>query len=491
MNDKVLIITGTPPNTVDKLKEMAMVYEPLLLLMSIAGKKAFHSSIPSLGSTVLGSYLKKNGIKVEINDFYIDTPPSCDADIIGISSTFCNIEDVVMIAKYIEDKNPVATIVLGGALSWSMPPTQIFDIVPGIDYIVQREGEQTFLELINAIRNGTDLYSVAGIIFREGGKLFETPQRKFMNFTDIAQPDWTLMRIPSPKRFPVLPIETSRGCPYNCAYCSEVTYWGKPVRYCNSAKVTEEIISDAEKFGVTSFRFSDSCFSAPPVRCGEICDAIYEECVKAGIPVKWSSYARIENLDEVLLEKMKRSGCIALDIGLESGSIEVLRKMGRGYSPRDAIKAAKTARRLDILTNFNIVVGFPSETQQTVNDTIDLINEASPDTFTTFLFYLAPHTRARDNLSQFQLEGDGMLWKHSTMNSGEAIEAMFRINKEVTRSTSFPAGEHIASYLASCGYSNKEIRDIFKATEKLIKNCKDEAALSTVRQMNEKIGHLW
>ena len=491
MNDKVLIITGTPPNTVDKLKEMAMVYEPLLLLMSIAGKKQFHSSIPSLGATLLGSYLQKHNVPVKINDFYVDDLPSCDEDIIGISSTFCNLEDVITISKYIEEKNPAATIVLGGALSWSFPPAQLFEFIPGINHIVQREGEQTFLELIKILKTNGDPNSVKGIVFKKDGRIFETPQRAYMDFDNIPYPDWTLMRIPSRKRFPVLPIETSRGCPYNCAYCSEVTYWGKPVRYCSSAKVTDEIIRDIKQFGITSFRFSDSCFSAPPARSGEICDAIYDKCVKAGFPVKWSSYARIENLDEFLLEKMKRSGCVALDIGLESGSTEVLRKMGRGYSPQDAIKAAKTARQLDIVTNFNIVVGFPSETQKTVSDTIEIINKASPDTFTTFLFYLAPHTRAHENLSQFQIEGDGMLWKHNTMNSGEAIEAMFRINKEVTESTSFPAGEHIASYLASCGYSTREIRAVFKATADLLKNPKDEAALSIIQRMNEKIGHLW
>jgi len=86
--------------------------------------------------------------------------------------------------------------------------------------------------------------------------------------------------------------------------------------------------------------------------------------------VKWSSYARIENLDETLLGKMKRSGCVALDIGLESGSIEVLRRMGRGYSPEAAVKASQAAKKVDILTNFNIVVGFPSETQKTISDTI-------------------------------------------------------------------------------------------------------------------------
>jgi radical SAM superfamily enzyme YgiQ (UPF0313 family) len=155
MNDEVLIITGTPPNTVEKLKEMAMVYEPLLLLMTVAGKKQFHSSIPSLGATVLGSYLQKHGIQVKISDFYVDDPPDCQQDIIGISSTFCNLEDVADMVKYIEGKNPKATIVLGGALSWSMPPAQLFELIPGIDFIVEREGEQTFLELIKAIRKGS------------------------------------------------------------------------------------------------------------------------------------------------------------------------------------------------------------------------------------------------------------------------------------------------------------------------------------------------
>jgi radical SAM superfamily enzyme YgiQ (UPF0313 family) len=491
VKEKVLIITGTPPNTVLKLNEMGMMYEPLLLLMSMAGKNTFHSSIPSLGATVLGTYLKKQGIQVEIADFYFDTLESYDADIIGISSTFLGMEDVGTIANSVRERNPKAIIVLGGALTWSIPPTTLFSVIPNIHYIVQREGEQTFTELINVICDKGDPNSVAGLIFKENNILIETPQRVPMNFQEVPHPDWTLMHIPSTKRFPILPIETSRGCPYNCAYCSEVSYWGKPVRYSTRDKVVEEIISNAENFGITSFRFSDSCFSAPPARNAEICDAIYEKCIKVGIPVKWSSYARIENLDETLLGKMKRSGCVALDIGLESGSIEVLRRMGRGYSPEAAVKASQAAKKVDILTNFNIVVGFPSETQNTISDTIELINRAAPDTFTTFLFYLAPHTRAYQDLKQFELQGDGIFWKHNTMNSGEAAEAMLRIVKEVTNSISFPAGEHVASYLASCEYSAAEIRGVFTAINKLVKNRKDEASISLINQMNEKIGHLW
>ncbi|MFC1921617.1 B12-binding domain-containing radical SAM protein, partial [Chloroflexota bacterium] len=422
----VLIITGVSPVNVAQLEGMGIISDPIALLLSMSGKSTYQCSIPSLGAIAVGSYLKQQGMQVKVADYFFDEVPFTDADIIGISSTFMSLEDVKTISDLSREKNPQATIVLGGPISWSISHVDLLQFISSLDYIVLQEGEQVFLELIKTIRKGGDVRSIKSIAFRQNGDVVVNTPGFTIDINSLPIPDWGLMGIPSQMRFPVLPIETGRGCPFNCAYCSEVSYWGKPVRYKAADRVAEEILNNADKYGITTFRFADSCFSAPTERCIEVCGAIYEKCIRNGVPVKWSSYARIENINQALLEKMKDSGCLALDIGLESGSVKVLREMGRGYFQEDVVQVAETARKLDILTNFNVVVGFPGETKETIQETIDLIERAAPDTFTIFSFFVAPRTRAYINRAQYGIEGEGLSWKHDTMTSEEAAEAMFK-----------------------------------------------------------------
>jgi len=487
----VLIIGGFAPTTITELEQMGTIYSPLILLLSLSNKDSFRYSLPSVGPVALAAYLRKHDIQVKVVDFYFDEVKSFDSDIIGISSTFLGIQNVIEISSIVRKENPSAIIVLGGPISWSIPPEILLKEIPDIDYIVQREGEQTFLELINMLHGKGNPHSVQGIVFREKDGIVETKHRELLSFNSLPLPAWELMGIPSTKRVPVLPVETSRGCPYNCAYCSEVTYWGKPVRYRDSISVIEELIYNAEELGITTYRFSDSCFSAPADRCEKLCDTIYTQLVSNNIKIKWSSYARIENLSQSLLEKMKRAGCVALDIGLEAGSTQVLRKMGRGYSRENAVQVARAARDAGIITNFNIVVGFPGETEETVKKTAEVINEAAPNTFTSFMFFLAPNTRAHTYSKEYGLNGEGLSWKHYTMTSEQAMEAMYRIAQNVSESTCFPAGEQLACGLSSIGYNREQIEDFFKAVRTLSLDPKDYQALSIVKKINDSFMKYW
>ena len=372
-----------------------------------------------------------------------------------------------------------------------MPPLELLKLIPGIDYIVLREGERTFLELVRAIASGQDAQNISGLAFKRGDHVIHTPAREPLPCECITRPNWKLLGIPSPRRLPVLPVETSRGCPYNCAYCSEVSYWDKPVRYRAIDSVADELVYNSTELGINTFRFTDSCFSAPPERCGELCDAIYATCRDKGLPVKWSSYARISNLDYPLLEKMKRSGCVALDVGLESGSTEMLRAMGRAYDPQAAINIARFARELGIITNFNVVVGFPGETRDSIMRTAELIETAAPDTYASFLFYMAPNTRVDASQERFHVEGRGLKWKHDTMNSDEAQEGMLALDAHIKHSANFPGGEYFTCYLASLGYSVEETRRFYGDITGLVKNPGDEAAMQRVGRVVEAVARYW
>ncbi len=490
-NKSVLIVTGFAPLRLPQLADMGMPTGPISLLSKMAGKSTLQFSIPTVAPAVLATFLAQHGVDVQVTDCFIDADRKYDADIVGISSTFMGVEDVGRIAEKVKRDNPLAVIVLGGPLSWSVPAADLFEVIPLLNYVIMREGEQTFLELVHAINAGTSVEGIAGLVFKDHGKTVQTATRQGIQCEEIGQPDWKLLGIPSRRRLPVLPVETSRGCPFNCAYCSEVSYWDKPVRYRSIDSVVKELLYDMRELGINTFRFTDSCFSAPPERCGELCDRIYETCISQGMPVKWSSYARISNLDEALLNKMKRSGCVALDIGVESGSTEMLRSMGRNYAPEASINIARIARELGIITNFNVVVGFPGETQESIMCTAELIENAAPDTFASFLFYMAPNTRVDGAQSRFHVEGHGLTWKHDTMNSEEAQEGMMALEAHIKHSANFPGGEYFACYLASLGYSVDETRRFYHDITRLVQAPGDKQALDSVNRVVASISRYW
>ena len=422
-------------------------------------------------------------------DFYLDEVNARDADIVGISSTFMmELDHVREVVKTVKQQNPAATVVMGGPLSWSVSPSEILQAIPDLGIIVRQEGEAAFLELVQALRAGTALDGVQGISFRREGVVIETPPRPFLPATDLLSPDWGLtdLRLRT-SGMRLLPIETSRGCVYRCAYCSETHYWAKPVRFRAPAAVVEEIRRNAMQHEVSTFRFVDSCFSAPPQRCAEVCDAIYDGCIREGLDIKWSSYARVSNLTMGLLEKMKRAGCVALDIGAESGDPHMLQQMHRrDYSPQQIIEVARRGRAVGILIHYNFVVGFPGETQETIQNTIRVIEEAQPDSYACFLLFLAPNTALHKEQERFAISGGGLSWQHATMTSEEAGRAMF----EVYRSTSanlFPGGEYTAGFLTSLGYSIDDIREFFAATNRMARGATDQETMAVVERVSQSM----
>lgn len=485
----VLIIGGYPPMEIPNLDEFGTLLLPSMIPALLSKKDRFFFSFPTLGSVVVGTYLQRHGVAVTIKDFYLDEVNARDADIVGISSTFMMaIDHVKEVVKTVKQQNPAATVVMGGPLSWSVSPSEILQAIPDLDIIVRQEGEVTFLELVQALRTGAILDNVPGIFFRREGQIIETPPRPLLPATDLLSPDWSLTDLHlGTSRVRLLPVETSRGCVYNCAYCSEVHHWAKPVRFKTPVTVVEEILGHVEQYGVTTFRFVDSCFSAPAQRCAAVCDALYDRCTREGIDIKWSSYARVSDLTMDLLERMKRAGCVALDVGAESGDPHMLQQMHRrDYSPQEIIAVARRGRAVGILIHYNFVVGFPGETEETIQNTIQVIEEAQPDSYTCFLLFLAPNTTLHKEREKYAITGGGLSWQHATMNSEEAGRAMFKIYRSVSANL-FPGGEYVASFLTSLGYSIDEIREFFAATNRMARGATDRETIAFVEKVSQSM----
>jgi anaerobic magnesium-protoporphyrin IX monomethyl ester cyclase len=456
---EILLIYGIPPLRPSNIEIRGVPFSPSLKTV-LRNNVPIHLSYPALGVAVLATFLKKLGFHVQTKDWYLESVDPTQFQIIGISTTYLYFENLQEIAKSVKASNPKCKLVIGGPMSWTHSFDYILKTIPEIDFIVLREGEKTFLDLIISIVKNTDSTKVKGIALRVGKKMVATPQREPLDPKEILAPDWFLINLRG--RTPMLPIETSRGCIYNCAFCSEVHFWGKPVRFRSIKSVIAELNDDVFTHGISTFRISDSCFSAPEKRCIDICEAMEKAFTGKGIPFQWSSFARVTNLNKRLLEKMKKAGCRALDIGMESGDEAILQTMNKLYSPQDIVNCITYAKELGIITHCNVVVGFPGETKDSIENTIDILNRAQPDSYHCMILDIAPNTDLANNKEKYGITGDRIHWKHSTMSSIKATASVADIIKKVSPSCLFVAGEMMAIMLIAAGYTPDDVRSFFR-----------------------------
>ncbi len=418
-----------------------------------------HDSMPLLGSQLMATVMAEKGHIVTIKDWFLEKIDFQGVDFVGISTTALDLKDLKEIASVIS-KSTQCKLIAGGPLFWSYAPEKVLKEIPQIDFVVLGEGEQTFVELISVLIEDKDVAGVKGIAYNKDGRIVITEKRNRLCPESIPAPDWRLLDFKN--RLPLLPIETARGCTYNCAFCSEVHYWGKPVRFRNVDHIVDEIKNNYEQLGICTYRISDSCFSAPESRSMQVCDALLEGCIRQGIPLKWSAFARVNNLNGELLEKMKLAGCVALDIGMESGDSAILKGMNKGYSYDDIIEGVRIAKKVGIFTHCNVIIGFPGETPQSIVNTISVLNDAQPDSYHCMLLDMAPNTILSDSPEKFNIQGDRLVWQHDTMSYDQALGYMKDMIARVKFSCLFPGGELSAIMLASIGFDTNRIKRFFR-----------------------------
>jgi radical SAM superfamily enzyme YgiQ (UPF0313 family) len=459
---------------------------PLFSLPSFNELASIRFSVPILGAVCVATFLEQRGIDVTVMDYYRDERSFAEYGVIGISTIFMDLTHLEDVLGQVRLQNKNATIILGGPLGWTFDPKEVLEKNESIDYIVLREGEETFYELINTLKNEGPTEKVEGIVYRKGGQIIQNSYRMSIASETIPSPAWHLL--PLKDRLKIFPIETARGCSYECAYCSEVHFWGKPVRFKNTDQILNEIWSAIKKFNVSTFRITDSCFTAPEDRCIRVCDSINKEFSnKDGSAIKWTSYARLNNLDGKLLEKMKSSGCFALDVGWESGDPSILKRMKKSYDPMHLKEVVRIAREIGILIHCNVLIGFPGETDATISRTIEVLEEAHPDSYTCFHLFFARNSYLYDHAVDYDIRGFGLNWQHATMNSDEAKAAVESMFERVTNVNLFPGGEYISCYLASLGFTIGETKSFFTAINNIAKNKGLDNDYDLVKMVDSKL----
>lgn len=375
----------------------------ILFLTSAAPKHAAFSTgekRPPLGLGFLIAILKKQGHEIFFSDEYLKPSKILDSDFleqnridfVGIySNTICYHSTLAMLKK-IESKRQRGSwqgkIMVGG------PHTSVgYKEIPAfVDFVVIGEGEISVPKIVNGEVSER-------IVFGE----------KVENLDDLPMPAWEeFMDKPynfnapysDSDAYPCVTMNTSRGCPFNCTFCSVKSIWGKTYRAMSAARVVSDIEYLIEKYKIKSVYFREDHFTLSKKRTIEFCHLLIEKNIK----IDWFCETRVDQLGDYDYQKlMKRAGCKAFYIGVESGSPRMLKFFKKGETVEQFIKAFDIAHRVGIKTYASFVVQAPTETEDDRRLTDELIARIKPDYVGKNVFVGIPGSELYDYIKENEL----------------------------------------------------------------------------------------
>ena len=285
------------------------------------------------------------------------------------------------ILKRVKREFPQIVTVAGGPHVTVLPEETLRDMDP--DYIVVGEGEITILELVATLESQGDAGDIAGVGSIKNGVVKVNSRRDFIaDLDEIPFPARHLMKIKEydeahAKVFPSkTAILATRGCPFDCGFCSNASLWKRKYRRRSSQSIVKEMIDIYNNFAIKYIQFSDDLFTANKAWVAELC----REIVNTGIDFTWNCASRVDTLDKETMELMMDSGCRTLFVGVESGSEVILGNMNKKINIPQVIKVFQWAKELHYnAAHAFFIIGYIGETEDTVRQTIDLAKRLNPD----------------------------------------------------------------------------------------------------------------
>lgn len=353
------------------------------MILSAVLKKAGHEVnlfIQNLEKETIFSYLEKHKI-----------------DFLAFSITTIERKWALNLARQIKKKYALDTV-FGGADPTYVPPQLIKE--KGVDYLCRGEGEIAFVELIKRVTNGKTIKGLENIWGKEKGKIIKNPLgHLIMDLDKLPVPDREIYyQYPLLKHLSTKKILCSRGCPYNCTYCSNHAYLklfvgkGQFVRYRSSEKIIEEIFKIKKLYGYKRIYFADETFTANHVWLYRFL-ALYRKKIKA----PFSCLARANELDEKTIKILKQSGCFYVAFGVETGCERIRNEiLKRNMSDEVLLKAASLMHKYSLPFLSHHMYVLPTESIQDTFKTVELDMKMQPDSVWDTVFQPLINTEIYD-----------------------------------------------------------------------------------------------
>ena len=344
-----------------------------------------------IGLAYIATAIARAGFDFEILDLDVNRMSSSEFegyvkykhfDVVAMGCIVTGYKHVKRISEVIRKHKKDAVIIAGNSVATSIP--EILLTKTKVDIGVIGEGDITIVELLKAIESESSLDNVRGIAFKRDNKIVITPEREIIsNLDDLPTIDYTLFDMdvylekfkygaaePYPMPFEQLkffPLNTARGCPYKCTFCYHV-FRGKKYRTRSVESITKEMCYLRDRYGVNYIGFSDELSMYSREQASSFADHFSE------VGIFWTADCRaglFKDTDIELVNRLKKSGCIAIGYSLESANEEILQAMNKKISVDDFVIQTRVLHKAGINVSTGVVIGYPQETEETIQETFD------------------------------------------------------------------------------------------------------------------------
>ena len=358
-----------------------------ILLVSVNREKMPYPVFP-LGLAYLVKVLREEGYPIEVMDLCFSIDPSTDLknclyrfqpDLIGLSlrnldnltfptsfSYLKEVEEVIQVCR----QSSSSKVVIGGS-GYSLAPKELLQYLD-VDFGIVGEGEEVFLQLVMSLAKGDPISPSPYLLIKE------KPLPRWIGGARVRS-----MRAPDRALFKtrlyleeggMVNLQTKRGCPFSCIYCTYPLLEGKEVRLRRVDEVIEEIRQLVQEQASDYIYFVDDIFNYPP----SYAEALCHEMVRGKIDVKWSAFVSPGFLTEDLLKWMKEAGCVGIELGTDSGSTRMLKNYKKSFTIEDVIHSSQLCSKFKVNHCHYLLFGGPGEDEETIEESFRLMDRLDP-----------------------------------------------------------------------------------------------------------------
>lgn len=454
----------------------------------------FSATIP-----YLGTYLHKNGLTFDYIASFQDEKEALQEKLqrenitaIAVTTTlYVSVFPIIEVIDFIRKYNRGAKIIVGGPFVSTKFRTQgmeelktLFESSIGADiYVNSSQGEAALVNIVKALKQDLPLSNVSNIYYKNSDSWELTPVEREDNKLAGNMVAWDLF---AGRPEPQVMARTSISCPFSCSFCGYPEHAGT-YQTVDVAAVEKELDLLAKKKSVKSVYFIDDTFNIPAARFKEILRML----IRNNYHFKWHSYYRCQYADRETVELMKESGCEGVFLGLESGNDRILKNMNKAATVEKYRQGIALLKEYDIVTHANFIIGFPGETEETVADTVRMIEESGIDFYRVQSWYAEAITPIWKEKEKYGIKGESFEWSHHTMAAGTAadlVEQIFLSVKNATWMPQYNFNFDCIWHLIHQGLSLDMVKNFLRAfnsgiREKLTDPSRDEASYDVIARL--------
>ena len=316
--------------------------------------------------------------------------------VVGIPAKSPTFASVIMTAKTVKDMDKDICVIAGGPHVTVMKEKILKE--KAIDICVIGEGEQILVDLLLSLEGKFSVKHIKGIIYRDNDSIIiNRPQLQIKNLDSLPFPveyaPEVLYSYEKHRGDSFSHIMASRGCPYNCFFCSSRYIWGNEVRFRSIENILKEISAIREK-NINFIHFDDDTFGVKNLKA-------LTKAIKENMPeLNWSCEIHVNLVTEENLQYMKKAGCNRIKTGIESGNNDILKAIRKDFTIEKALKACKLIKQYGMEVETFFMTGFPQETEKTMKDTLRVIEEIDSDKIIYSIFTPCEGTESFDYCSR-------------------------------------------------------------------------------------------